>query len=77
MMAGTFQGFDSILQQYRSGLLEEGLWQSYRSRLRWYVARKGVREWWKLGAYTWTSDAFSALINDVLAELEETDPEQG
>lgn len=77
MMAGTFQGFESAYQQYRSGLLEEELWSSYRDRLRWYLARRGVRAWWELGAHTWTSETFASLINSLLAELAAAPPEHG
>ncbi len=73
MMAGTFQGFESVFYQYRSGLLEEELWQSYQTRLRWYVARRGVRAWWKLAGHTWVSKQFGATINELALEVEATD----
>ncbi len=73
MMAGTFQGFESIFHQYRSGLLEEELWQSYQTRMRWYLARRGVRAWWKLAGHTWVSEQFGATINELAVEFEGTD----
>ena len=73
MMSGLFQGFESIFYQYRSGLLEEELWQSYQARIRWYLAREGVRAWWKLGGPTWVSEPFGALINELLLEFGGTD----
>ncbi len=73
MMAGTFQGFESVFYQYRSGLLEEELWQSYQTRMRWYLARRGVRAWWKLGGHTWVSESFGALINELVLEFEGAD----
>ena len=75
IMAGTFQGFESAFQQYRSGLLAEDLWESYRNRMSWYLARAGVRDWWKLGAETWVSEPFAALITELLDELDAPDHE--
>ena len=74
MMAGTFTGFESTCNQYHSGLLEEDAWQGYLTRLRWYVARRGVRAWWKLGGHTWVNNAYAAIVNDLVSEFDETDP---
>ncbi len=76
IMAGTFQGFQSVFWQYRSGLLAEDLWQSYQSNLSWYLARAGVREWWKHGAQ-WVSEPFAALVTDMLAELDKASSRHG
>ena len=73
MIAGLFTGFESAFNQYRAGLLEEDSWGSYQTRLRWYVARRGVRTWWKLGGHTWVGEAYAAIINELVLEFEETD----
>ena len=73
MMAGLFTGFESTFNQYHSGLLEEDSWESYQTRLRWYVARRGVRAWWKLGGHTWVNEAYGAIINELVLEFEGTD----
>ena len=73
MIAGLFTGFESTYNQYRSGLLEEDSWESYQKRLRWYMARRGVRAWWKLGGHTWVGEAYGAVINEMLLEFEEAD----
>ena len=73
MMSGTFQGFESMFYQHRSGLLQEEMWQSHETRLRWYLARRGVRAWWKLAGHTWVSEEFGATINELALEFEGTD----
>ena len=45
----------------------------YQKRLRWYVARKGVRTGWKLGGHTWVGEAYGAIIYERVAEFEKTD----
>lgn len=74
MMAGLFTGFESTFHQYRSGLLEEDMWESYQTRVRWYLARPGTRAWWKLGGNTWVGEAYGAIINEMVLEFEKTDP---
>ena len=74
MLAGMFTGFESTFNQYRSGLLEEDSWASYQTRLRWYVARKGVRTWWKLGGHTWVDETYGAIINELVSEFEKANP---
>ena len=73
LMSGTFQFFESVFQQHRSGLLQEDLWQSYETRIRWYLARSGVRAWWKLAGHTWVSEQFRATINELALECEKAD----
>ncbi len=73
MMSGLFQGFESMFYQHRSGLLQEEMWQSHEARLRWYLARRGVRAWWKLAGHTWVSEQFGATINELALESEGTD----
>ena len=73
MMAGLFAGFESIFHQYRSGLLEEDVWESYQNRMRWYLARRGARAWWKLGGHTWVGESFGALINELVLEFRGTE----
>jgi hypothetical protein len=74
MLSGMFTGFESSFNQYRSGLMEKASWGSYQKRLRWYVARKGVRAWWKLGGHMWVSEAYGVIINELVSEFEKTDP---
>ncbi len=70
MMAGLFTGFESNYNQHRAGLLDEYSWSGYRTRLRWYVARKGMRSWWKLGGRTWVSEAYGDIIDEMISEFE-------
>ena len=77
MVAGLFTGFESTFDQYRSGLLEEDSWESYQKRLRWYVARRGVRAWWKLGGHTWVGKAYGGIITELVSEFEVTDLQEG
>ena len=77
MLTGMFTGFESTFCQYRSGLLEEDLWESFQTRLRWYVARKGVRAWWKLGGHTWVNEAYGSIVNESIAEFEKRALQEG
>ena len=77
IMSGLLTGFESAFHQYRAGLMDEDTWDSYQKRLRWYVARRGVRAWWKLGGHTWVVKAYGAIINELVSEFEETDLQEG
>ena len=70
IIAGILQGFESTFHQYRAGLLSYELWDNYRTRLRWYVAREGVRSWLKLSGHTWASPEFGAIVDELVSESE-------
>ena len=62
---GIMQMAQAMNYLYRSGSLDESLWESEMQRAALILALPGVRQWWDAGARTQFTPEFVALIESI------------
>jgi hypothetical protein len=69
LMVDLFSNFEACYLHQREGLLEDAIWQRYRSRMTWYLAQPGGRRWWDTWGVSFSKE-FSGFVAEEIADAD-------